>query len=122
MLPVIGLMSEYLSYGTVSILVRDTRSEMEPDFNDSSASAWSKSSTGFALPFPFLSAFDCFCGRGWGVDGGSGPACKVGVLRAAAAADGFFFFFLFYLTLRLVSIDNNRSEVGRDIGQAEIEG
>jgi hypothetical protein len=86
---------------------------MEPDFNDSSASAWSKSSTGFALPFPFLSAFDCFCRRGWGVDGGSGLACNdaAALAAAGAAADGFFFFFLFYLTLRLVFVDKNRNGV-----------
>ena len=81
---------------------------MESDFNDSSASAWSKSSTGFALLFPFLSAFDCFCGRGWGGDSGSGPACNTVELTAAGAAaaiEGFFFFFLFYLTLRSVSVD-----------------
>ena len=85
---------------------------MEPDFNDSSASAWSKSSIGFALPFPFLSAFCCFCRRGCGVDGGSGPPWRTLPLSAAgAAADGFFFFFLCYLTLRLVSIDENRNEV-----------
>lgn len=94
---------------------------MEPDFNDSSASAWSKSSTGFALPFPFLSAFGCFCRRGCGVDGGSGPGWHTPALSAAgAAADGFFFFFLCYLTLRLVSIDKNRNEVKFEEGDTEL--
>jgi hypothetical protein len=75
--------------------VRYLRSKQEPDFNDSSASAWSKSSTGFAFPFPFFSDFDCFC-RDRGVDGGSGVA----LTAAEAAADDFFFFFLFYLTFQ----------------------